>query len=400
METYTETPAVEAMFALLKTSLWGESRFPLPPLDGTDWTVVYSELRHHAIQNLPVDFLVKADPSHKDLYLKCTLRGLSHWYRLMQEQQNVCTCLREAGIPCAVLKGAAADYAYPQPANRSMGDIDLIVKPQDFDRAWELLSRDGEYIGKDSRHKELRRNGIILELHHSFSSLNDLEKQALLDSWITDAIDEAEIVTLEGYTFPMLPRHIHGLVLLEHINAHMESGLGLRQIIDWMLFAGKELNDTLWEVEFHSRVQQLGLETLAVTVTRMCQLYLGLPSDLTFCRSAEDSLCRDLMAHTLKQGNFGRKQPKGYNKTISVLNTARNLPTLFRLLQRYGCKNWPAIQKYPFLKPFAWFYQVCRYIRLGFQLKHPLRQLRDAVKHEHSQDVLFDKLGITRMKGE
>lgn len=394
----TEHPETEAMFALLKTSLWGESRFPLPDLYGTDWNAVYSELRHHAIHNLTVDLLVKTDPEHSQLYLQSAFRGLSHWYKLMQEQQTACTLLLEAGIPCAVLKGAAAGYAYPKNAHRSMGDIDLIVKPQDFDRAYDLLIRDGECIGENYRHKEMRRNGIVIELHRAFSTANDPEKRTLLDNWLFDAIDEANIVELEGYTFPMLPRHIHGLVLLEHINVHMESGLGLRQIIDWMLFVDRELTDDVWNEEFAPRVQQLGLERLAVTVTRMCQLYLGLRDDLTWCQTAEESLCRDLMAHILKQGNFGRKQPKGYNKTISVLNTAKKGPALFRTLQHYGCINWAAAKKYPFLRPFAWLYQICRYLRKGFRLKHPIRHLRDALKNEHSQDVLFDRLGVTRMK--
>lgn len=399
MHQFTGNPETDAMFSLLIAALWGEDRFPLPSLPDTDWTAVYTELRHHAVQNLPVDLLVKVDPAHSQVYLQSAFRGISHWYKLMQEQQAVCALLKEAGIPCVVLKGAAACQAYPQPINRSMGDIDLLVKPQDFDRAWELLSRDGEYIGENYRHKEMRRNGIVVELHRAFSTFNDFKKRALLDSWLFDSIDLVKISEMEGYSFPMLPRQMNGLVLMEHINVHMESGLGLRQIIDWMMFADRNLSDEIWDTEFSDKVQQLGLTTLAKTVTRMCQLYLGLREDLTWCRSADDTLCRDLMTHTLKQGNFGRKQPNGYNKTISLLNSAKNIPALFRVLQRYGRINWPAAEKYPILRPFAWLYQIGRYIRRGFKLKHPLRHLREAVKSEHGQDVLFDRLEITRIKG-
>lgn len=398
MHQFTENSEIGSMFALLKAALWGDDRFPLPSLEEIDWAAVYTEMRHHAVQNLPVDLLVKADPAHSQVYLQSAFRGISHWYKLMQEQQAVCTLLKEAGIPCAVLKGAAACQAYPQSTNRSMGDIDLIVKPQDFERAWELLISGSEYIGENYRHKEMRRNGIVIELHRAFSTFNDPHKRTLLDGWIFEAIDQAAWVSREGYTFPMLPRHIHGLVLLEHINVHMEGGLGLRQIIDWMMFADRNLSDEIWETEFTDKVHQMGLTTLALSVTRMCQIYLGLRNDLTFCHSVEDSLCRELMAHTLKQGNFGRKLQKGTNKTVSILSTAKNIPAFFRVLQRYGCINWPALQKHPILKPFAWLYQICRYIRKGFQVKHPIQHLRYALKNEHSQDVLFDRLGITRVK--
>lgn len=391
-------PTTEAIFSLLRTSLWGEARFPLPALEGTDWDAVFVELRQHAIQNLVVDQLAKMDPAHKDQYLKSALAGFSHWYRLMGVQQDVCNLLQQAGISCAVLKGAAASYAYPNHDRRSMGDIDLIVKPQDFDRAYDLLIQDATIIGENYRHKELRKNGIVIELHRAFSTSNDPKKRVLLDDWIFDGVDAANTVSLGGYSFPMLPVQIHGLVLLEHINVHMESGLGLRQIIDWMMFTDRELNDKNWRNEFLPRVNQLGLECLAVTLTRMCQLYLGLRQDLTFCRSADDSLCQELMAHILKQGNFGRKQQTGSNKTISILNTAKNIPALFRVLQRYGCINWPAVQKYPFLRPFAWLYQLCKYIRKSIQLKHPIQHLRYSLKNAHSQDILFDRLGITRVK--
>ena len=56
----------------------------------------------------------------------------------------------------------------------------------------------------------------------------------------------------------------------------MEEGLGLRQILDWALYVDKALDDDAWEHTFAPAVRRLGLERLAITVTRMCQLYLGL----------------------------------------------------------------------------------------------------------------------------
>lgn len=394
----TDNSVTEAMFAILKTSLWGEDRFPLPSLPDTDWEAVYTELKYHAIQNLPTDQLVRLDPTRKQLYLGYAFRGLSRWYQIMGEQQTACDLLKEAGIPCAILKGAAAGYAYPKNAHRSMGDIDLIVRPQDFDRAYDLLIQDREYIGENFRHKEMRRNGIVLELHRAFSTSTDQNKRVLLDGWIFEALDQPKTVITEGYSFPMLSKEIHGLVLLEHINIHMEEGLGLRHTIDWMMFADHELDDETWNEQFASKARLLGLETLAVTVTRMCQLYLGLRTDLHWCQSAEDSLCHDLMVHILKQGNFGRKMPKSYNKAVSILNTSKNILSLFKVLQRYGCINWAASKKYPFLRPFAWIYQIGRYLRLGLRQKHPVRYFLYALKNEHSQDILLDRLEVTRTK--
>lgn len=394
------TTTSDLVFSLLRTSLWGAAQSPLPSPPEADWEGVYTELQQHAIENLCVDALVRVSPGQAPRYRQRALRGITHWYRLMQEQQSLCRLLQNSRIPCAVLKGAAAAHAYPQPEHRSMGDIDLIVKPEDFHRAAALLRQECEYLGENRRHIELRRKGIVIELHRSFSTFHDPEKNALLDGLIFDSLSQAEWTDLEGFAFPLLPVTVNGLVLLEHINVHMESGLGLRQIIDWMLFADRYLTDSRWQQDFLPTVRQLGLEALACSVTRMCQLYLGLREDLTWCRSADDALCGDLMGHILQQGNFGRKLPRSYNRTVNLLSTAKKGPALLRSLQRRGCINWPALKKYPWLKPFAWLYQLFRYLHRGLQLKHPFRHLRTALKNEHRQDILFDRLGITRMKEE
>ena len=74
----------------------------------------------------------------------------------------------------------------------------------------------------------------------------------------------------------VLPDDENGIVLLSHIRQHLESGLGLRQIIDWMMFVRSYLNDEMWFSSFHEKAQRTGLESLAVITTKMCQKYLGL----------------------------------------------------------------------------------------------------------------------------
>lgn len=172
--------------------------------------------------------------------------------------------------------------------------------------------------------------------------------------------------------------------------------MGLRQIIDWMFFVDKELSDAWWASEFHAAAQLFGLETLAVTVTRMCQMYLGLRSSLTWCSHAEEDLCRDLMEYVLEQGNFGRKKGTDHNKTVFVLSAAQNIPHFLKLLHRHGCINWKATQKYPWLKPFAGVYQAGRYVHLGLQRKNPIQTLWQDARQSRSQDAFYDRLGVVR----
>lgn len=386
---------ISTLFSLLRAGLWGE---PFSPAPDTDWAPIRQELRHHAIQNLPVDILAKADPANQMVYLRSSVQACTHWYALMQVQQDVTRILEAAAIPCATLKGAAADILYPQPLYRSMGDVDLIVKPRDLDRAVALLTENGCTIHdtRNPRHVELRKNGIQIELHRHFAALSDPTRANSLDELLFAALDRAEKATIDGYEFYMLPPVENGLVLMEHINSHMESGLGLRQIIDWMLYADRNLSDETWFGGFSEAIQMVGLEKLTVTVTRMCQMYLGLRRDITWCRFADETLCHRLMEHTLKQGNFGRKLDKRTHGAIGVLNVLDSDLNFFQLLQRHGCYNWKALKKHPWLKPFAWLYQLCRYIRKGLRGRNFIGAFLHAVRKKKESADLLTELGVQR----
>ena len=395
------TPAVkQTVLALLRSTLWGQARFPFSPTPDTDWKAVYTELRMQAVQHLCADLLVTADRANMFYYIQNLSENMRHWHGIMEQQQSLVAMLTQAGIPCAVLKGAAADQYYPKPEYRCMGDIDLIVRPEDFDRALELVQREWELLLENSRHKDLRRNGVLLELHRAFAAFRDPQLCKLLDDAIFDGIPHTETRPLGKFTFPCLPRKINGLILLTHLNIHMETGLGMRQMIDWMMYVDRELDDTFWQEEFAAAARSLGLEKLALTVTRMCQIYLGLREDITWCRGAEEDLCADLLDHTFRQGNFGRKTAERINTAIGVVSAAKNLPVFFREMQRRGMINWKAAQKHSILRPFAWMFQIFRYIRLGFTHEKPLRFLIQTLRSEKTQGSLLDRLEVSRMNNE
>lgn len=394
---YTTTQ--QTVFAVLKSALW---EHPLEYDPATDWQEVYRELCDQAVAAIGVDLIEQIpalDPALKQTWMRKSMRSMAFWQKLMREQNSLKTLLEAAGIPFVVLKGAAAAQYYPLPDRRAMGDVDLIVQPQDFDRAAELMTQNGyEQIVHESydRHWEYKKNGVIFELHRYFADMADPEIGKWLDQRIYDRIPQGHTVTLDRFTVPTLPTADNGLVLLSHINHHLEGGLGLRQIVDWMLFVEKHLDDGLWEREFEACAEHLGFRTLAVTVTRMCQLCLGLREDgITWCRDADEDLCHELMAFILHRGNFGRKTDKE-RITASILGTFSKITNIPKLLQKHGCINWKALKKYPFLKPFAWLYQLCRYIKKGLSRKHPFRTLWNDIKASGKQDTLMNRLGVTK----
>lgn len=390
-----------AVYSLLRTALWGEARYPLAMAQETNWIAVYKELCDHGVETLVVDAIgvvENLDAQLRRAWMFKATKRIQFWNRLMKEQDTLCRLFRQSDIPFAVLKGSSAAVYYSKPEHRAMGDIDLIVRPEHFTRAHQvLLNNDYEVLHSENpRHVELKKNGICLELHHFFASMSDHNAASMLDKRIFDGLNDVQFYELGTYQVPVLPKLHNGLTLLAHIDHHVETALGLRQIIDWMLFVDQELNDDWWNQEFGQWTRKLGVERLAIAVTRMCQMYLGLREDgISWCAGADEMLCEKLMKLTMERGNFGRKNKQDISAVATVRIFSR--PTdLFKSLQLYGCCNWKALRKYPFLKPFAWLYQLFRYIKRGLSRRHPFRQLAEDIRKKRCNDGIFNELAIAR----
>ena len=214
--------------------------------------------------------------------------------------------------------------------------------------------------------------------------LNDVERTKYLDELIIDNINPSHV----------LPDPINGLVILEHIGQHLEEGLGLRQVLDWMMFANSCLSDEQWP-EFRAMAAKTGLEKLAITTTRMCEMFLGLPKR-QWCSETDDNLCEVLMEYILNCGNFGAKREYLGFRSEKLLSYMRTPRATFALLQKYGLYNWKATKKYPVLRPFAWIYQAVKYIKKTVSRQTTLKQLKSEISIAKERNYLFDALEVTQ----
>ena len=393
----------EAVFAVLRTALWGEERYPLVTETDVDWAAVCEELLRQTVGTVTVDVLgadERLSAALRREWVARATRGITFWHHLMQEQARLETIFRNAGIPYVVLKGAAAACYYPKPEYRTMGDVDMIVPPEVFERAFQTMVDEG-YCHTDhgnERHANFSRNGVEFELHRYFALMDDSDAAGTMDDRIFKGIRCAEERCLEKYSFLMLPELENGLVLLAHIDQHMRVGLGLRQVIDWMMFVDRKLDDGWWQREFGDWARILKLDQEAIVLTRMCQMYLGLrEEEITWCAGADETLCYDLVCRILKSGNFGCNWRNARHGVMALRGVSR-LKDIPMHLQKRGCANWKTLQRYPFLTPFAWAYQLCRYAKLGLQREQPIRQLISDIKEKKKQEKLFNYLKIANRK--
>ena len=367
----------------------------------SEWPDLFKELRAQRVYALPTEYISALGLSAKDAgdYLKAVIRNLQVFHKLMREQQWALSLLETEGIPAVVLKGAAAAINYAHPENRCMGDIDLLVLPEDFDRTYELLTSSGCKPRGSSgyaRHIGMfTENGVGIELHHFFSSSDNEEQNTLLDEMLYRAIPNRVSCELCGYPVSILPPLENGLVLLGHINQHLSGGLGLRQIIDWMEYVERHLDDETWEKSFAEAAEKIGMKRLAIIVTAMCRKYLGFEKDVHW--DAYEPVCDELLEYILSRGNFGRKESSLKRSTVFILKQFRNPFHGLATAQRNGLINWKATKAHPILRPFAWCYQLGRWTKKGLKGGITPGQFSDAKASAKEETRFMEKLGVTRL---
>lgn len=283
----------KALLELLKASL-----FEIGPVfpDDVDWNAVLAEAKAQTV----VALAAKAVPAeYASQWQTYALQSQAQFVRVLHGQTKLVYMLDKVGIRLVILKGTAAAVCYPEPFRRMMGDIDFLVPQDRFEDAVQLMQENGYRQLKQSnnRHICFMKDGIEYELHRHFS----FEDKDIEDEIVSD-LSHPEWVEIGESRFPMLPRLANGLILLAHIRQHMKSGVGLRQMIDWMMYVDRELDDEFWQSDFMQVAERKGLATLAITATRMCQRYLGLGTRITWCAYADDILCDQLLALLFSSG--------------------------------------------------------------------------------------------------
>ena len=382
--------STKSMFLLINESLFLEGQALSCNTSDWDWPSIYKELCVQSIEALPYKFLKEDVVSDEKLcteWKKRCLAQFAHWGQIMYGQQKLLQLLDDNHIDCVILKGAAAALSYPQPMLRVMGDVDFLVRRADYEKTANLLEQNGFKLAHEknskSHHYEYIKDGISYELHKRLAIVHESDKElnALFDNGITNR----EIKQVGSFSFPVLPSDLNGLVLLFHINQHLRSGLGLRQIIDWMMYLDKNGIDRLLPL-----LRKTEMEKFAFTVTAMCQKYLGLK---TIIPMKDDYPCDELMEFILSKGNFGRKSgEKG--KIASVFLDMSNPIRVFKRLQAGGQARWEVTKKYKILRPFAWIYQITFIIRELNQNKITLNQFWDQREEGLEQRKLIKKLGL------
>ncbi|MBO4356047.1 MAG: nucleotidyltransferase family protein, partial [Clostridia bacterium] len=261
------------VFSLIKESLFPSGE----EIEITDWDAVFREMKAQSVAVLPFNWLKDHHCDQSEAWERYCSMMTGRWLYLMHAQDSLLRLLEENSIPCVIIKGSSSAVNYPVPSFRTAGDVDFLVKRCDFERAAALLENSGYKPEEENResfhHFGYHKDNVSFELHRRLGIIREEDEELI--ALFEKGIDRRVIKVAEGFSFPSLPDDLNGLVLVFHIDQHLRSGLGMRQIVDWMMYINSLPSDD-WKNDVIPVLRKTGTEKLALTVTVMCQRYLGL----------------------------------------------------------------------------------------------------------------------------
>ncbi len=321
------------------------------------------------------------------------LQIVAYNYRNLSVQTEIITKLSANNIPCAVIKGTSISVDYPNPILRPLGDVDLLVPAEDYEKSIDLL------IGCDERNKlsklhkfhyQFFKNGISIEIHKYVSRFDNDEDN--IKEYMGAALKHTEENNIDGFNFPVLKKNYQAITLLLHTKRHyFENKLNLRMLCDWAMFIDKT-DVCLWNNEIYPTLERLNLNKWADALSGACNQFINIACDdkiHSFCDKATTAqLANEFISDCISTRDIGIKK-EANKRGYSLYN-------IILLLNDIATRDFKAAKCRPLL-PLLWIMISIRYVyRRKIGLRGKINMLEYSFKYNEKYR-LFNK--INNMKG-
>ena len=309
------------------------------------------------------------------------------------EHIRICNIMKNAGIPCTILKGFASALYYPDPLMRSMGDVDFLVDTDNFEEASKILAENGyEPNGKNHDvHDAFIGKVCRCEMHFQPSGIPHGKAGVKVRKYLSGLLENSEKVQTELGEITVPSTFHHGLIILLHMCHHLTGdGLGLRHLCDWAVFLNTVGEEKFLEL-FEKTFKDIGLWDFAKIMTFISCEYLGLPG-MNWASDADKKLADYILIDIIIGGNFGQKNADRAHESLII--TSKNEKEISMLRQFFISansivyKNWKSARKYKFLLPLGWIFFGGRYIlRSLFGRRPKIRPQKVAKEASERMDI-------------
>ncbi len=392
------TAEQEALTALLAHQLF---RAPAPASLPEDSGFVLREAEQQSVFPIIYPAAAKLAPKVCAAWKLRNLQHISHNINIINAHFEAHALLTSAEIPYTVIKGCASAFYYPEPELRTMGDVDIYVDRSDMHRVRRVFEENGYFVSGLSHphHWSFEKDGVVIEAHWVPSGIPAADDGSIL-SLFDDLLDRCTEQTVAGQSMVLPCAFHHGLIMLLHTANHLTAGgVGLRHLMDWLVFVNGMPEEEFLSC-FEDTLRQIGLLEYARVLTAVGVICFSC-EPRAFCADVPQQLAMDLLVDILDGGNFGQKNQDRLNQSKLLRdNSTRRidgksiLGHAVSFLNQRARLQYPAAARNPILLPIGWGKVLrarSRAIRKGKQSR---LSLHDTFKGARSREQLYQHLHL------
>ncbi len=298
-------PVQDTILSLLRSSMIGtEADVP----DDVDWSEVVALSRKAQIETIVYDAICKNQckiPAEqrarlRERILKCMVRDQVQ----SDQQQKLIAAFEEKGIDYALLKGASIKHLYPDSLFRAMGDIDVLIRRDQYDTIKEIMDGMDYREWRETDHELIwvKPPFMCVELHKKIvPSVNKDFYAYYGNGW-------GKMKAVAGSRHAMSPED-EFIYLLMHFSKHYrDGGIGIRHLVDLWIYqkAHPELDETYI-------MEELGK-------LRLDQFYRNVvdTANVWFYGAEETVATRVITGTIFQSGSFGNKEKSDYARALKA----------------------------------------------------------------------------------
>lgn len=355
----------QGVVALLKSAVT-EEKLVLP--EGFDIEAAYPLIIAHKMTALIHDGAVRCGipqqhPVMQKLF-QSYCKALQVSARQMRALERVCAAFDAKGIDYMLLKGSIMKALYPKPELRMMGDADVLIRVEQYDRIAPIMEALGFRMTEESDYDFTWDSASLhLELHKSlvppeqkdfydyFGSGWHLAKEKKGNRYAMTAEDTFI------YMFTHFAKHFRG------------AGIGCRHMVDLWVYLRK--NPAMDKSYVKAELDKLHLGVFYQNMRRTLTMW--------FEDGPTDDRTQMITEVIFASGNWGTSKARALSNGVQDLKHSRRfvsgkmgyvLRHVFPDFQTMRLR-YPVLKKAPLLLPAVWVYHLVKKL---FCHKTPLRQ--------------------------
>ena len=302
------------------------------------------------------------------------------------------------------MKGSVFRDYYPIPAVRSMGDVDIIIKPEDKETVDDIFVNQMGFTRFVDNHSvwtyylkdfqfEVHNHMFYEELTSDFDYIDYFDH-------IFEHIHHDKVFDIESEYLYVPDENYHFLYLMTHTAKHIiNNGSGFRAYLDMVMFTrNNEKLDWEWISE---ELKKMNLLQFAETCFALCERWFDVKMPLPH-KELDESFFEEITEKTFNDGVFGldNKENEGAHTAKEIKRENRGYwLTSIRLMTHLlfpPYEDMILAPWYSFLKgkrwllPFAWIYRwiYCIIHKFRFALSRLTEPFRIKEKIEKREDYI------------